>query len=49
MKNVFLILVIYVKALTTHIFLIPAKDLSDRTGLHSINYAKTGSMLLFVI
>jgi hypothetical protein len=36
-------------ALTTLIFLIPAKDLSDRTSLHSIIFAKTGSLLLFVI
>jgi hypothetical protein len=36
-------------AFTTHIFVIPAKDLSDRTSLHSINYTKTGYMLLFVI
>jgi hypothetical protein len=48
-KYVFFILVIYVMAFTTHIFHILAKDLSDRTSLHSINYAKTGSKLLFVI
>jgi hypothetical protein len=34
---------------TTHIILIPANDLSDKTSLHSINYAKKGYMLLFVI
>jgi hypothetical protein len=36
-------------AFTTLIFLFPAKDLSDRTSLHSITYTKTGYMLLFVI
>jgi hypothetical protein len=41
-KYVLSILVTIVMVCTTHIFLIPAKDLSDRTSLHSINYAKTG-------
>jgi hypothetical protein len=48
-KYVFFILLTIVMVFTTQIILIPANDLSDRTSLHSINYAKTGYMLLFVI